>query len=735
MAKVGSVTMEMIADIGSFTRNINKAVNETNSAVRKIQSSFTGLQNFALGLGAGFSIGQIIQEAAQSELAFKQLEATIRATGGAAGVSASELGELSTQLQQTSTFSDEAIQNMESLLLTFTNIGGETIPRATQAIVDLSTKLGVDLNSAAMKVGKALNDPVNGLTSLSKMGVTFTEQQKKVIEQLVHTGHAAEAQAMVLEKLEGKFAGAAAAARDTLDGALKSLSMSFGDLLEKIGLDNSSGLRYGVELLITGFQTLTRHSKELENGLLALAVAAGALSSAQLIGFLGRATTGMLAFARSIHPAVAALTLAAGSVVLFRDEIAKVKIPDWLYGKGIKNIGDALNFEGQQSWKAFQEKFPEVSQILSDTNGRMQSLAEMSKKTGTAIAVDFGDAVEKSKHKVKSLKQQMDELFQKDYQEGINNMIAAQKALDEQLKSAVQGMLSPWDQYVQNVGKLMELAKQFPQNAADMAFAMRNLTREYAQSSPEVQKLNEEVKKLERAFGDSMEATIKNGDEMRKQAAETIDMLDQKMADMEKGFFTLGDSAKQLSSNIVTAFDQAIFSGKNLTDVVKNLGMAILRIAEQQFILNPLQKFISGIPGMLGGAFSGLGSSAPAPLSAMHGLMTLGGGMLPQLASGGSLSAGEASIVGERGPELFVPKVNGNVLPNSALSLGGTNRMTVNVNVINQTNSRIVQQRTVNPDGSEDVNIMIVKAVANAFSSGDPELIRAVKQSRSVGRF
>ncbi|MBX9877637.1 MAG: phage tail length tape measure family protein [Candidatus Obscuribacterales bacterium] len=732
MAKVGAVTMEMQADIGSFTRNINKAVNETNSAVKKIQGSFTGLQNLMIGFGASFSIGQIVQEAAESELAMKQLEATIRSTGGTAGISAQELGDLSSQLQQTSTYSDEAIQNMESLLLTFTNIGGEVIPRASQAILDMSTKLGIDLNSAAMKAGKALNDPINGIASLSKMGITFTESQKKVMEQMVHAGHAADAQAMILEKLEGKYAGAAAAARDTLDGALKSLSLSFTDLLEQIGLDSKGGLRYGTELLITSFQYLAAHSKEVEKGLLAIAVASASVVAVQLPANISTLALGMGNLARALNPVTLGFGLLIGSIILFDDQITKARKDLYSFLHIPLSKSEAMGFVEtitnltSKGFSTLAKTMPDVSKIIEDTNKRIADLTRLSGKAGNALAVDFGDAVEKSKKKVKSLKEQMDELFQKDYQEGINNMIANQKALDEQLKGAVQGMLSPWDTYTQNVGKLMELARQFPQNAAEMSFAIRKLSQEFAQSTPEVQRFNETAQKLKQEFAASMDATIHKGEELRKQASDTIDMLDLKMADMEKGFFSLGDASKQLGNNIVTAFDQAIFSGKSLTDVVKNLGMAILRIAEQQFILTPLQNFIAGIPSMLGGLFK------PSSSQLGGGIPLQGPIHLPMLASGGSLSAGQLSIVGEKGPELFLPKSDGTVIPNGAF--GGTSRPNVTVNIINQTDSRIVQQRTVNPDGSEDFNVLVMKAVTNGVQNGDAELMAAFRNARATGR-
>jgi len=52
-------------------------------------------------------------------------------------------------------------------------------------------------------------------------------------------------------------------------------------------------------------------------------------------------------------------------------------------------------------------------------------------------------------------------------------------------------------------------------------------------------------------------------------------------------------------------------------------------------------------------------------------------GLFPGFANGGPVSGGRPIIVGERGPELFVPGSNGNVVPNNAM---GGNSYTINVN-------------------------------------------------------
>ena len=180
----------------------------------------------ALGLRA------VIKNTIEAEKAQAQLNAVLRSTQGVAGVTAEAALKLSSSLQSITVFGDEAVTGVQSLLLTFTKIGSNVFPDATKATLNIAQALGQDLKTSAVQVGKALNDPVRGITALQRVGITFSEDQRRLIESLVDTGQAAEAQRVILAELETQFGGSAEAARNTLGGAIEGLKNSFGDLLE-----------------------------------------------------------------------------------------------------------------------------------------------------------------------------------------------------------------------------------------------------------------------------------------------------------------------------------------------------------------------------------------------------------------------------------------------------------------------------------------------------------------------
>lgn len=178
----------------------------------------------------------------ESQDLIAQTNAVLKSTGGIAGVTADQVTELAIAWQKQSKFSDEAVRGAENILLTFTSIGKDKFPDATAAVLDMSTALHEDLQSASIQVGKALQDPVLGITALRRVGVNFNDAQKEVVKHLVETGHSAEAQALILKELNTEFGGSAKAAGETFSGSLAKLKNKFNDVQESIGQTLVKGL-------------------------------------------------------------------------------------------------------------------------------------------------------------------------------------------------------------------------------------------------------------------------------------------------------------------------------------------------------------------------------------------------------------------------------------------------------------------------------------------------------------
>jgi hypothetical protein len=129
-----------------------------------------------------------------------------------------------------------------------------------------------------------------------------------------------------------------------------------------------------------------------------------------------------------------------------------------------------------------------------------------------------------------------------------------------------------------------------------------------------------------------------------------------KLADVNEKLAVLYREQNRLSMEageiIAMGFEDAILSGEKFSEVLKQIARDLVRLVFQNVITAPLAKGI-------GNAISGL----------------------PFMAMGGPVSANSPYIVGEKGPELFVPHASGSIVSNSNMNQdGGSTGSSINVN-------------------------------------------------------
>lgn len=167
-------------------------------------------------------------EAMQMERLTKQTEARIAQTGNAAGVSSEQMKELASSIETVSGAQLDELQvlNSENVLATFTSIkntvgeGNDIFTQATKTAANMSAVLGQDMQSSATQLGKALNDPIAGMSALGRVGVQFTDAQKEQIKQFVEAGDTLSAQKVILGELTTEFGGATEALGNTTQGKI-----------------------------------------------------------------------------------------------------------------------------------------------------------------------------------------------------------------------------------------------------------------------------------------------------------------------------------------------------------------------------------------------------------------------------------------------------------------------------------------------------------------------------------
>lgn len=251
----GKKLLSQIGQLDAKLKHIDSSVGQYQRNVGNYTSVWQKfghtLRDFFIGGGIIFAIQRVsqalfnfgkgsISEAEQAAKSFAKVEQAILSTGQAAGFTANELKKIDDNLElATNIDADQIMNDVTAQLLTFTKLQGEEFKRAQKAAIDLATVLGgggeLNLKSVSIQLGKAMQDPIKGITALRKSGVSFSESQQDVIKALVKTGKVAEAQRLILLELEKQYGGQAEAATKAGLGPLQRLGIQWDNFKEMVG--------------------------------------------------------------------------------------------------------------------------------------------------------------------------------------------------------------------------------------------------------------------------------------------------------------------------------------------------------------------------------------------------------------------------------------------------------------------------------------------------------------------
>lgn len=265
-------TEKLLVQIGADISDLRKKLIDGK---KQVESFGSDVKKLATTLGVAFGAREVfnffrttIDEAAKAEEVSAKLTRALQNQGITSTKTRDQILEYSKSLQMVSTFDDEAITGVQTLLISLGRLSGEGLQRATRATMDLATGLGIDLESAARLVGKAA---AGSAEAFSRYGIVVKS-----------TGDKAKDFESVLGQVEGRFGGQAAASVNTFAGAWKQLANAFGDLKETLGgqaLPVLTDFAKGVKEII-GFAD--------DGGIMRLAVAFATLGNSELLRHLKR---------------------------------------------------------------------------------------------------------------------------------------------------------------------------------------------------------------------------------------------------------------------------------------------------------------------------------------------------------------------------------------------------------------------------------------------------------------
>ena len=307
------------------------------------------------------------------------------------------------QTMKQTAIDDEIIKSTQAKLLTFKNLArtadetGGAMDRATLAAIDLAAAGFGSAETNATQLGKALQDPIKGITALARAGVTFTEQEKAKIKVLVESGKMLEAQDMILKAIETQVGGTAAA---TATGSAK-MTAAFGEMSEALGTALLPLFEAIVPIVTDFFNYLGKNS----NVVMILAAGFSALAVAILA----------VNFALNANPIVKVITLIAAlatGVVLLIDYLVK------LYGgwdKLFKDLGRWLGSIGEAfrtTWDGITSFFTSVvegyiaiwARFFNNIIGGLNGIISLANSALAAISAATGGAVNIKIPKIPTIK-------------------------------------------------------------------------------------------------------------------------------------------------------------------------------------------------------------------------------------------------------------------------------------------------------------------------------------------
>ncbi len=702
----------MTAETAKFTEEINKARNSlgglsrTKSGIDLTKVALRGLAVTAGVVATAFAAVsaaamQGISIYAETERYMARTEAQLKATGAAVGFTTSELDKFARSVAMNTLASTDGIRNAMSVLMTFKSVTGDIFKQTISLAQDLAEVFKTDVASEARNLGRALETPTEAVSILKRKGIELSESQQELIKKFVESGEKAKAQELILHELQKRVGGAGqAAANDTVTGALDTLGQATDELKEAFATATGitdifkksvNGLAKAFIWLrekIAGPSDMKAYVNELEQSIkkneellklkkqqALLASSTQYWSNSSNNAEIQRLENGLARQRGILAEARAKLEEQEKEAEKLKQQNEKAEL-DKLESKKVATAKSSY----QNHLSALDLRYAtETQKIELNHQLQIKKIQQMSISEKDARAKGFSSALELRKHYL-ALENQAFDKAMTDQKEKIRREEQERSDKVRSFFNEIRG--SGNDPYVQNdITRDEQLAK--------------------AEEMHKQQLLS--VEEFEKA-----KATIEDAYRKRKEDLDRESAIAQlgAAASLFDGLAGLMEAtAGRNSSAYRTMF--AISKSFQIAQSLLNLHAAVMKAMNDDDSLTTTERLAK------------MATVASAGANVLNQLtsVTLSGAR----AMGGPVGGGRAYLVGEKGPEIFVPGASGQITSNENLNkaLGGGSNKTV---VINQTN---------NFDSSNSDNLDLAKSIAKQTKAVVYEVLK--NESRSGG--
>jgi len=337
---------------------------------------------------------------------------------------------------------------------------------------------------------------------------------------------------------------------------------------------------------------------------------------------------------------------------------------------------DLANKFGETDYRTEQEKIndrvKEAQQVLDKlrdayiaTNGELENYADLQDKAITELfyaklaQAEFNESLNEGAEEIRTYNSWMTGLLE-DMVDFTEEQSYVRRALEEVQKSFEEGVLS-LEEYNFLMDRLNGLLETFEEKAEPAKTLLQQIRENLANSKGTVEEYNALIEQLNEAFREG-EIGLQEYIALKRQ----LDDEFMQNEAMNNFLDTLGQAQVALSQDLATAFLEGQSAAESFKNFMKKIITQVLADILRLQIIQPLLSGLFGFQFGTGGSVTG---------------MDFGGSFFGGLfgkANGGSVSGRRPYLVGERGPELFVPGSSGSIVPNGGLG----QQVTYNINAV-----------------------------------------------------
>ena len=673
---VDTLLVRIEADMSDLKRSLKKVERDVDKSSKKIGSSFSVIGTAMKGAVAGV----LVQQGARAGMALVNLASDVEEMQGKSKVVFGEFRDSTVAALEV--FGDEVGRATHELEGMAASIQDTFVPMgfARGAAADLSiqlTKLAVDVasfnNASDTETMAAFQSALVGNhETVRRFGVVITEATLK--QELLRMGiKRTGAEVTNAEKVQARLNliingtsdahGDAARTSDSYANSLRGLKAELSEIGKEIGEK--------LLPLMTGLISMTRSAMR---GLDILLYGSGLKSSTgDVYKDLDIAMQTLEDFKKKGAPTVQierleALVVSASLAVAEYDAalISARKNENQLGGKKNKFGVVEPTLDGPEGQGP---KYDEVTNALIRENALIRAQAKLQVELRQAELSGSRDAIilaEKRLSKMTSLSDVTDDMFQAeaDHQRGISG--GSWMAVPDTVINSNKTAIINYENMIASFEAAREAQKEAQQEADASSERGLNFVRQNIDLAYQYEQVQADLNKAKQA-----------GKITEDEYAQSLAITKQQILELDPLYKQLTDRANQAFDTMADSLTDMVMSGKfdlkSLGDMFKQTVREMIADAIKAQMIKPL----------LGGVFGAIGTAIGGPVGGFLGNMA--GNAIGGSADGGNLNANMPQIVGERGPELIVPKSASNILNNhntkNALGGGGGTIIQQTINV------------------------------------------------------